>query len=288
MFDYVIYIDTDSLFININEFIKKNIGLKEWNEFHYDKKIEYILKISKVINDYVNEKVYDEVQLKEYNSQVFDFKIEFKQEIVARSVLFSKKKKYALWTVNKEGISCDKVSVTGLDIIRSDTSERVREMLNDIMEMILKDTDKQSIRQKIDKYKKELVSSYPEEISVNIGVNTASKYLVEDNGYYKSIKGAPFAVKGIAAHNNLLKRMNLKYEKVKGSGEKVKVVYLKKNVFGFDSFAFYRWYPEFDKYIQIDYNKMIETFFVHKIKMLLEPASMLELLETQDISSFFS
>ncbi len=173
MKDYVIYIDTDSLFISINEFLKDNIGLNEWNTIDYKKRVEYILRISEVISEYVNERVFDETQLLDYNSQIKDFKIAFKQEIVSRNVLFSKKKKYAQWVVNKEGIDKDNIEVTGLDIVRSDSSERVREMLMDIMVDILKGAENDTIRIKIDKYRRELISVRPEEICVNIGVKDA-------------------------------------------------------------------------------------------------------------------
>lgn len=287
MKDYVIYIDTDSLFIAIRDFIKNTIGTDKWDQIDYKKRVEYILRISEVISDYVNERVFNETQLLDYNSQIKDFKISFKQEIVARNILFSKKKKYAYWMVNKEGIDKDNIEVTGLEIVRSDSSERVREMLMDIMVDILKGHDNELLRKKINSYRTELTKVVPEEICVNIGVKDAAKYIVNDKGMLKTTKGAPFSVKGIVAHNNLLNKLGLKDERIAGTGEKVKVVYLKKNIYGYTSFAFYRWLPQFDNHIKIDYNKMIETFFINKIKMLLEPAGMLELLENNDIMSFF-
>ena len=77
--------------------------------------------------------------------------------------------------VNEEGVPCDKMSVTGLDIVRSDSSEAIRIKMKDIYEMILKAEPDDEIAAKIEKYKNELYSVEPEEIAANIGINNLVK-----------------------------------------------------------------------------------------------------------------
>jgi len=167
--DYVLYSDTDSLFIAAGRFLSDNgVDLSKYSD---DVIIKMILELSSIIEEYVNESCYREVQRKMYNSPVTDFRIKFKQEMVAKTALFVKKKKYGYWAVNEEGAPVDKVKVTGLEIIRSDTPEAVRPRLKDVMEMILKGASDEEIMKKVEQYKRELRKAYPEEISVNIGAS---------------------------------------------------------------------------------------------------------------------
>jgi DNA polymerase elongation subunit (family B) len=267
--DYIKYIDTDSLFISIEEFLF-NQGIDEdwWNSLGDDRKINIIIKLSKIIEDFVNDRVYRNTQRKDYNSAITDFRINFKQEIVAKSSLFIKKKKYAYWCINEEGADVDKLNVTGLDVVRSDSSEAIRTRLKSVMQMILKKASEEEITNKIIQYKKELKKVYPEEIAASIGVRNIDKYIKDG----KAIKGTPWHVKGVANYRFLLKELNIQneYENIY-DGVKTKVVYLRKNKFNMDTVTFLRWPKEFDKELQVDYNTMIEKFFVKKIKFLLSP-----------------
>jgi len=268
--------DTDSLFINVGLFIEKNIGKEKWLQITDDKKISIIKQVAKVIEENVNDKSYREIQRKTYNSSETDFRIKFKQEIIAKSVLFVKKKKYSCWIIEEEGASVDYIKTTGLEIVRSDTPEIVRPFLKDIITMILKGSSDYEISDKVQKVKKDLLASIPEEISTNIGVHELSKYIGVNN---LCKKGTPMHVKSVANYRSLLNILKLedKYEDIV-DGTKVKVVYLKKNKFGFESMAFLRWPTEFDKVIQIDYNKQVEKTFTNKISILLEPMNKLNIM----------
>jgi DNA polymerase elongation subunit (family B) len=183
--DYIKYIDTDSLFISIEEFLF-NQGIDEdwWNSLGDDRKINIIIKLSKIIEDFVNDRVYRNTQRKDYNSAITDFRINFKQEIVAKSSLFIKKKKYAYWCINEEGADVDKLNVTGLDVVRSDSSEAIRTRLKSVMQMILKKASEEEITNKIIQYKKELKKVYPEEIAASIGVRNIDKYIKDGKAIF--------------------------------------------------------------------------------------------------------
>ena len=236
-----------------------------------------MLNISKLIEYHVNEKVYRDMQRKAYNSPITNFRITFKQEVIAKAALFVKKKKYSLWHVNEEGAPVDRIKTTGLEIIRSDTPESVRPMLRETMEMILKNNSDTDIKNKIKDNKKKLSNSIPEEIATNIGIHELDKYIDSND---KCAKGTPMHVKGVANYRALLKHLKLeqKYEEIE-TGAKAKVVYLKKNQFGFDSISFNRWPVEFDKVVQVDMDRMIEKQFTGKIKILLEPMKKEDLLD---------
>lgn len=276
--DYVLYIDTDSLFLNINQFILDNIENKDkWILLSDEKKVKIIRELSKIIENHVNDRTFKETQLIDYNSQVHDYKIMFKQEIVAKTALFVKKKKYSYWIVDEEGVPCDKLATKGLEIIRSDSAEAIRVKLKYVYEMIMKNEDPKILSKTIKKYKQELYNVPPEAIANNISVNHINKYI----GSGRIKKHTPYHVKGVFNYNLLLKELNLenKYEKIH-EGNKAKVVYVKENPFKVDVITFTEWPREFNKYLVIDYETMIDKFFINKIRFLLEPMGQEHILKT--------
>jgi len=269
--DYIYYIDTDSLFIGLGEFLDNNIGTS-WRKLDDGIIIKFMLKIAGIIQNHVNNLIYRNIQRRNYNSDVTDFRINLKQEIISKTALFIKKKKYAYWIVNSEGTPIDEISATGLEIIRSDTPEIVRPLLKEIMTMVLKRYSDDEITNFIEKSKKVLYNSKPEEIAVNIGVSNIAKYK-------DAIKGTPWHIKGVYNYRKLLKILKIDniYENIH-DGTKAKVLYVKNNSMGMDTITFLKWPDEFDKIVQIDYNTMIDKYFIRKVSILLEPMGKTNLL----------
>jgi len=270
--DMVAYIDTDSLFIRLGHYFE---GMEDFENADDQGKIDIILSFSKQLEEMVNKRIFIETQLGDYASQIHDFKIMFKQEIIAKTALFVKKKKYAYWVVNDEGTPADKLAVKGLEIVRSDSAEAVRTRLKHIYELIMKQAPEQELKDVIKKYRAELQNVTPEGIAANIGVNNINKYL--NTG--QPIKGTPWHVKGVHNYRQLLSILGLesKYENIHEGG-KAKVVYVKNNPYNVETVTFQKWPIEFDKRLDIDYELMIDKFFVKKIGFLLEPMDKMDLL----------
>jgi DNA polymerase elongation subunit (family B) len=279
--DYVKYIDTDSLFIGVEEWIVNHGHAESWYKLSDEDKIQWIIKISNQMEKYIDNKVFHEVQLGDYNSQVHDFKIGFKQEIIAKSALFIKKKKYSYHLVNKEGVPKDELKTTGLEIVRSDSSEAVRPRLKKVMEMIVKQESDQDIASIIRKYRKELREMTPSELAANVGINNIRKYLSGDGG--TPIKGTPWHVRGVYNYRKLLEHLDIKnkYEDIY-EGLKAKVIYVKKNPFEVDIVTFQEWPIEFDDVLQYDHESMIDKFFINKIRTLLEPLEKEHIIDNDD------
>lgn len=281
--DFVLYIDTDSIFYSIEDWIGYHIGLEKWNNLDDLAKISVCKRISKIVVNHVNTRIYDNVQLKHFNSRK-DFKFIFEQEIIARAALFVAKKKYGMSIVDKNGIEKDnEIFVRGLEIVQSSTPRAIKPLINNIMGMVLSGVSDKEISQIIKRDKKELVNAKPDEISVNIGANNLSKYIISG----EPTKGAPWHIKGINNYHKMLNSLGLssKYPQIKGVGEKVKVVYISKpNKYNVDNISFLKWPIEFD--IKIDYKEMIERFYVKKIEKLLKPINKTELLNSNIIDLF--
>lgn len=275
-------IDTDSCFINIGQYLIDKGVRKQFDVLDQKSQVEYVERISRIIAKHINKQSVDITQKLHYNSQVTDFGITFEPEKVALTALFACKKRYASWVLSNGGLWRDKLAITGLDVIRSDSPEIVKPKILEILTMILKKHSDSEIRDIISKFKIELQQATPEEIAENKGINQLEKYLLPN--YEWKLK-TPHQIKGVANFNFLLDKFNLrdKYDSPQ-EGVKAKIVYLMPNKFGKESLSFYKWPIEFDKIgIHVDKVKMIENNFTKKIRGLLEAINKTELLEMESL-----
>jgi len=289
--DQVAYIDTDSVFITLGNFLDQVITNPDgdWKKVLPEETIiDVILKVSKIVETYINDCAYEETQLQGYNARMAkdDFAITFKQEIVCKSALFIQKKKYGYHVVNDEGDPCDKIDVTGLEIIRSETPSVFREALREMLGMVLRNEDDDVILETYKKHKKLAKASYPEEISENKGVKGLSKYIVDG----EPIKGTPYHVRAVAMYHRLLSELELEdtYPKIE-EDTKNKLVYVKPNPYRINCIMYDRWPKEFNiAGVEPDYEKMIDKFLHQKMLMLLEPAGKTHILsQNQAFKAFF-
>jgi len=287
--DMVAYIDTDSVFIKLGQFIDRVVG-GDWKTAHDQEFIsDRILSLSKHLETYVNDCSYLETQVAEYNSIMSkeEFSIVFKQEIVCKSALFITKKKYGYHVVNEEGTPCDNIDVTGMEIIRSETPSAFKDALKELLGMVLRNAPDDAIYESYTRHKKSIKYTYPEEISENKGVKGLGKWLKDG----EPMKGTPYHVKAVAAYHKLLKELDLfdDYPIIE-EDTKNKLVYVKYNPFGIKCVMYDRWPKEFtDAGVEPDFKVMTEKFLTNKLKMLLEPAKRVHILEqNQAFNAFFT
>lgn len=286
---YISYIDTDSLFIKLNQFLEdQGIDMDKWAQLPQDIRVKMLIKLSKCIERVVNHRSYEEIQRGDYNSSVLqdDFGIVFKQEIICSNILHLGPKMYAYHTINDEGWDCDKIDAKGIEIVRSTSPKVFRSTLKELLEHLLKGADDESLQSKIEEHKKMFYKARPEDISVNTGVNKLAEY-INDDFVYK--KGTPYHIKGVANYHFLLKELGLfkRYPMI-NEGDKCKVVYLKKNRYGLDILTYYKWPKEFDNCgILVDYDTMVDKYFIKKAHILLDPINREKVLEDKSTMDLF-
>lgn len=234
--DFVSYVHTDSCYINIGLLLENYNLLEEFNKFELDKQIKYMQFLLNEITNVVNKKSYNITQKQHYNSQEEEFKIIFEQEKIASAGLFVAKGRCATYTLLNGGKTQNKIDITGLEVIRSDSPEIVKPKILHILKMILLKKNDTEINQKILEFKNELRLSSPENIAENKGINNLQKYLNDD--FTWKLK-TPHQVKGVSNFNFFVDKFGLKskYESPRNSS-KAKVVYLKKNKFNRTSLTF--------------------------------------------------
>jgi len=287
--DYISYSDTDSLFIMFGAFLADNgIDTDKWNTLPQSDRVRILIKLSKAVEKVTNDRSFNELQVSDYNSFVKrdDFSIKFKQEIICSNMLHLGPKMYAYHVINNEGFDTDKVDAKGIEIVRSTSPKVLRTALKDLLEHLLKGKDDAFLNNLVEEHKKKFYKVCPEDISINTGVNNISGYINEDYTYKK---GTPYHLKGVGNYHYLLKMLDIewKYEQIK-EGDKCKVVYLRKNRYGFDVLTYYKWPKEFTQNgIIVDYQTMIDKYFLSKACILLDPINRQSILDDKSVMDEF-
>lgn len=248
--DYCVAIDTDS-----NYFILEGIAnkYKKKNPSATDDEIrKYIDKFASNKIEPVLERCFDSFAER---TNAYEQAFVMKREKISKNGFWTRKKRYALLTVDNEGhiIPEGKISIKGLDCIKSDRPPLARKIMKESIHKILKESPDSARNYLRRDAKKEWFDGDLIDISTPKSCNDIDKWI--ENGIPRS--GTPMQVKSANNFNMLLAEKDLlgEYEVIM-SGNKVKLIYLEPNKYKMDAIAFINELPdEFDLGNSIDYNK---------------------------------
>lgn len=276
--DYVIGIDTDSNYLNLNDLVKKlNTSDKE--------------KIVNALDKFARENVSGEIKKAFHDLSVIlnsENKIQMARETIADSAIWTGKKHYFLSVVDLKGkrYNPPDMKIVGLEAVKSNTPMICKDALKKAYRLIA-DDDLAGLRKFIDSFEKEYNGSSFVDIASPSSVNGLRKYQDASNIY---AKGSPLHVRASLLYNNLLKNYSLKdkYEEINDS-VKIKYAYLKlpnplrENViatpginlpveFGLDNY--------------IDYRSQFEKSFLTPLKYITQSIGW-EIEEKSSLEGFF-
>ena len=281
--DYVITIDTDSLYLNLETLINK---VKERQPNLTDVEcIDILDKFSHEIIEKQIEKGYESFY--EYTNS-FENQMVMKRECLCSSGAFVAKKRYVLNVFDNEGVRYEKpkLKIKGLDVVRSSTPNAIKNDIKEIYKIILDKTEsdvQDYILDVKERYKKLSLN----EISVISSINNLEKYTMV-NGSIPA--GCPLHVRGAIIYNKLIKELNLtgKYQLIQ-SGDKIKYIRLKTPNHAFsDVIAYLNYFPEeFELNDYIDYDTMFEKSFIGPVENITLPIKW-EWKKKNKISDLFS
>jgi len=263
--DYVVYIDTDSIYVNFGPLVKAAFGTiditrKEGEEF-LDKICQ--TKIEKVI-----EQGYETLAKR---MGAYRNAMSMKREKITDRAIFIAKKRYIMNTLNSEGVHYEKpkISVTGVESVRSSTPEICRNKMQELFEVIMSNSE-ENTQKFIDNFKQEFRNLPVEDIAKTSGTDDIDKYRDRNNLYRK---GCPMHVRGCIMYNHFLqqKKLDKKYQKIQ-SGDKVKFVYLKvPNPVRENMISFPGVLPkEFGLEQYIDYDTQFDKVFLSPVENILQ------------------
>jgi len=239
--DYVVTSDTDSLFIQVKDLaLRRNPGLavagkEEW--------IKYILEIATEIQRAANENI-DRVAKDYFNVKDRPHYFELKQEVVIERGYFAGKRRYAMYIVNKEGVTVDEAEID----------------------------------QKIIDFKKYVKTMPIDQIAKPTGVKQIESYIERApkvGEIFSTLKlKCPINTKAAIYYNDLLKfkKADKKYPRFT-VGDKMKYIQLKTNPYGIDVIGFTGNDPDFivkliDEFA--DREEGFESTLLNKLKGIYE------------------
>jgi len=264
--EYVFYIDTDSVYIELEKVFELYPQIEEPN------RVKFIDKFGEKIIRPIFEQTFENIFKKANSMHQLMF---MDREVIADTGIWTGKKRYALNVLANESITYypnAKQKIMGMEAIRSSYPEICRKRLKEALVIMLQ-KDNDELIQFIANFKKEFMALDVVSISENTGVSGIRKYSdpTTTSGYQPL--GTPHHVKAAYGYNNLLKEMSLTgmYETVT-DGNKIKLVYLKTpNITGEEKIAYPEKLPkEFDLLDFIDYNKQFEKTFLKPLKTIAE------------------
>ena len=227
--DYVKYIDTDSVFLDIQSLmLVESITKESEKEFA----INTISESADRINDF-----YNVMMPRMFNST--NHRIKIVADVVASSMFFLAKKRYAMCKVYNMELNKDvnEMEVKGLDVVRSSFPKRFRELMKGVLEDILSGSDKAIVDSRILKFKNEMKNFPINEVAKNTSVRFTSSESAKKKINFDPPERIPFTFldkctaqcKATLAYNDVLKKFNLNETEPIMSGGKIKWVYLTNN-----------------------------------------------------------
>ena len=276
--DFVIAIDTDSIYLTMEELVEHFAGDKD-----DEGKIRYMDKVCEDIFQPFIDNTYQ--KLSEYMN-AYSQKMIMKREVLADKGIWIAKKNYVLNVHNSEGVqyATPKLKVLGLAMVRSSTPSVIREELKKSVRVVL-EGDEKVMQKYISGYKSNFEKFPVESIAFPRGVSGLKQYA--GSPIYQ--KGTPIHVRAALLYNHYVKKLGLdkKYPLIR-EGDKIKFVYLRTpNPYHENVIAFISELPkEFNLEQYIDYDTQFDKTFVEPLKTIIEPLNW-QAEEVSSLEDFF-
>ena len=260
--DFVIAMDTDSVYITMDKLVKKVMP----EETDKGKIIDFLNKSEGMFEKVLAEGFDD---LAEYTN-AFQQKMEMGREVIADRGIWTAKKRYILNVHDNEGVRLaqPKLKMMGIETAKSSTPQWVRLRLTDAFKVVMGGTE-EDLWEFVENARKEFRNLPPEEVAFPRGCKGLVQYTCPTNIYSK---GTPIHVRGSLLYTHHLKKKNIdrRYEMIK-NGEKIHFSYLTTpNPINENVISFTNVLPrELDLHRFIDYDMQFDKAFVDPLKVVI-------------------
>lgn len=269
---FVVYGDTDSIYINLTPFAQS----EGWDKLISSE--DYCEAVDKFEREKIQPLITAHCEKMAQMVNAFEQRMFWGREVICRSGgIFQAKKRYALLVDNSEGVQykTPKLKVIGLESKKSTTPEVCVPWLEEIYKLAILNNEEEVFK-KVKEYRETYTSLPPEDISIASSVANVNKYRVNPNSW-EAVKGAPYQATSSLLHNRIIEECNGITPLIQ-DGSKILIASLKeRNPWGKNNIAFQGFWPEEfgDKVKQyLDYEGNFEKSFLQPAQLLLDAVKM--------------
>lgn len=278
--DYVVYCDTDSVYINLESLV---VSMKMDKE-PVEKVINFLDKVcAKELQPFIDKTCEDVIKNK-VNGMGDNLKMV--RDVLTDTSIWTAKKRYIMNVYDSEGVRYDtpQMKIMGIEAIKSSTPSPCRKKLEEAIKIIVSG-DKKALVNLVSDFRAEFKTLDPKSIAIPSGINGVDEYYTGTTSF-KS--GTPWHVKAALTHNRLVSQHNLKIKPI-DNGDKIKVLFLKSpNPTRSISVAFLGTLPkEFGVESFIDFNAQFDKGFLEPLKLITNAINW-NTESSNTLESFFS
>ena len=262
--DYVVAVDTDSLYVVLDNLVEQS-GIDTSDN---DKVVDFLDKVAREVLEPFIDKGYRE--LANYVG-AFEQKMVMKRECIADKGIWTGKKHYILNVYDNEGVRYKepKLKMMGIESVRSSTPGVVRKAIKEALDVLMKDGE-MALREYVNDFETLFTQMPFEDVAFPRGCRYMTKWTSASDIYKK---GTPIHVRGSLLYNKAIKdnKLNKKYNEIH-EGDKIKFCYMKlpnpmrENIFAVPNVL----PPEFGMEKYIDYEKQFEKSFKDPLNHICE------------------
>ena len=262
--DYVVAVDTDSLYVVLDNLVEQS-GIDTSDN---DKVVDFLDKVAREVLEPFIDKGYRE--LANYVG-AFEQKMVMKRECIADKGIWTGKKHYILNVYDNEGVRYQepKLKMMGIESVRSSTPGVVRKAIKEALDVLMKDGE-MALREYVNDFETLFTQMPFEDVAFPRGCRYMTKWTSASDIYKK---GTPIHVRGSLLYNKAIKdnKLNKKYNEIH-EGDKIKFCYMKlpnpmrENIFAVPNVL----PPEFGMEKYIDYEKQFEKSFKDPLNHICE------------------
>jgi DNA polymerase elongation subunit (family B) len=297
--DFVVTSDTDSLFVQVKDLINKRNPNVDWN--NREEVVKIVLEIASEIQNEANKFIL-EFSNRSFNIKTRNNFFDLKQEVVIERGYFAGKRRYAIFIVNKEGVTIDPTSkdaldIKGLDLMKSNFPKVFKNFGEKLYKDIMFGKAKKDIDKDIINFKYSIQELTWKQLSKPTGLKNLDSYIASPPKageiFSKLANKCPINTKAAIYYNDLLKFKGLdrKYPMFQ-VGAKMYIAYLKDNPYKIKCIGFFGMDdpPEIVKFIEeyIDKGQLFDAVMRNKIESLYEDLSWGTPIFNKSVNKFFS
>ena len=258
--DYVIAIDTDSLYVNMGDLV---------NKFSPPNPTDFL---NSVCEDKLEGVIASSYNLLFKKLNCYTNRMEMSREVIADRGIWTAKKRYILNVHDNEGVRYTepKLKIMGIEAIKSSTPAEVRTALKELFKVIINGSENDT-QKAVEQFKTYFFKLNPEDVSAPRGISDLDKWEGSGSAIYQ--KGTPIHVRGALLYNHWIKDRGIdkQYREIK-AGDKVKFCYLKmpnpihENIIAFPDYL----PPELQLHKYIDYDTQFQKTFLAPVEPIFE------------------